>query len=191
MLPQLWLIRHGETEWSRSGQHTGRTDIPLTAKGERQAERLGRYLKGRQVALVLTSPLQRAKETCRIAGFGAVAQVEPYLREWDYGAHEGRTTAEIRSELPDWTIWKAGVPEGETVEQVAARAECVIARALEAQGDVALFGHGHMLRVLAACWLGLPATAGALLALGTASVSVLGWERETRVIEAWNRQVDE
>lgn len=184
--PEIWLIRHGETEWSASGQHTGRTDIPLTAAGERHAEEIGRYLAGRPFALVLTSPLQRARETCRLAGYGGVAQMDPDLREWDYGAYEGRTSAQIQESVPGWTIWTSPVPQGETIQQVAARARRIVERAANAGGDVALFAHGHLLRVLTACWLGLPPDAGKLFALGTASLSVLGYERETRVIARWN-----
>jgi broad specificity phosphatase PhoE len=187
--PQIWLIRHGETEWSLSGQHTGRTDVPLTAAGRGQAEALGRYLKGRVFALVLTSPLDRARETCRLAGYGSVAQVTDDLREWDYGIYEGRTTAAIRSVEPGWSIWTSPVPEGESVDQVGTRARRVIDRALSAGGDVALFSHGHLLRILTACWIGRPPGDGRLFALGTASVSVLGWERESRVIQRWNLEV--
>lgn len=186
MLPEIWLIRHGETEWTVSGAHTGRTDIPLTAAGEAQAAAIGRVLAGRPFALVLTSPLARARETCRLAGYGGAAQIEPNLREWDYGIYEGRTSAEIREQAPGWTVWTAPVPGGETIQQVAARAEQVMARALAASGDVALFAHGHLLRVLTACWLGLPPDAGKLFALGTAALSILGYERETRVITRWN-----
>ena len=184
--PEIWLIRHGETAWSLSGQHTGRTDIPLTAAGERQAGEIARQLAGRPFALVLTSPLQRARETCRLAGYGGVAQIEPDLCEWDYGAYEGRTSAQIQESVPGWTIWTSPVPQGETIQQVAARATRVIERAAAAGGDVALFAHGHLLRILTACWLGLPPNAGRLFALGTASLSVLGYERETRVIARWN-----
>ena len=184
--PEIWLIRHGETAWSLSGQHTGRTDIPLTAEGERQAAELGRYLAGRPFALVLTSPLQRARETCRLAGYGGLAQVDPDLSEWDYGAYEGRTSAQIQESAPGWTIWGSPVPRGETIEQVAARAGRVIERAAKAGGDVALFAHGHLLRILTACWLGLAPDGGKYFALGTASISVLGYERDTRVIARWN-----
>ena len=185
--PELWLIRHGETEWSATGRHTGRTDIPLTAVGERQAAALGRRLASRSFALVLVSPLTRAVETCRIAGYGDVAQFTDDLLEWDYGAYEGRTTADIRTEVPGWTIWTGNPPGGETIGQVGRRVATVIDQATAAGGDVALFAHGHVLRVLAACWLGLPPGAGRLLALGTASLSVLGYERETRVITTWNQ----
>ncbi|HWC01938.1 MAG TPA: histidine phosphatase family protein [Methylomirabilota bacterium] len=184
--PQLWLVRHGETEWSRSGQHTGRTDVPLTPEGRRQAEALGRHLAGRSFALVLTSPLGRARETCRLAGYEGVAVVVDDLREWDYGVYEGRTTAAIRAGEPGWSIWTSPVPDGESVDQVGVRARRVIERALTAGGDVALFGHGHLLRILTACWIGRPAGDGRRFALGTASLSVLGWERETRVIQRWN-----
>lgn len=183
---ELWLIRHGETEWSRSGAHTGRTDLPLTEQGQRNAEAVGRLLKGRPFSLVLTSPLQRAIETCRLAGYRATAQPEPRLQEWDYGDYEGRATADIQRETPGWSLWASPIPHGESIEQVAARARGVIERATAADGDVALFAHGHVLRILAACWLGLQPADGRLFALGTASVSVLGYERETRVISRWN-----
>jgi broad specificity phosphatase PhoE len=182
----IWLIRHGETEWSRSGAHTGRTDLPLTTAGEERAAAIGRYLAGRRFALVLTSPLKRAIDTCRIAGYGDVAQIEPNLREWDYGEYEGRTTADIRREVPNWSLWTMGVPEGETIEQVAHRARLVIERVSSVSGDVALFAHGHILRILTACWLDLSPDAGQLFALDTGCLSVLGYERETRVIQRWN-----
>src|SRR4051794_1115615 len=186
---ELWLIRHGETEWSLSGAHTGRTDIPLTATGRVHAAGIGRYLAGHAFALVLVSPLARARETCRLAGLDPPAAIDPDLSEWDYGDYEGLTTAQIQAENPRWSLWRDGVPGGETAAQVTARAEAVIARALAAapaDKDVALFAHGHILRVLAARWLGLPPEDGRLLALGTGSVSVLGYERETRVITRWN-----
>jgi len=189
MLRELWLVRHGETEWSRSGAHTGRTDIPLTAAGQENAAAMGRLLGGRRFALVLTSPLERAWETCRLAGYGAEARIDPNLIEWDYGDYEGRTTSEIQKDVPGWSLWVSGVPHGETVEQVGARAEAVIERALQADGDVALFAHGHVLRILTARWLGLAADAGRLFALGTASMGTLGYERTTRVITRWNLSV--
>jgi broad specificity phosphatase PhoE len=184
---ELWLVRHGETEWSRSGQHTGRTDIPLTEAGRHSAAALGRYLEPRPFALVLASPLQRARETCRLAGYEN-ALIDPNLREWDYGDYEGRTTSEIQADRPGWSLWTAGAPNGETAAGVAVRAEAVIARALGAAdaGDVLIFAHGHILRVLAARWLALPPEDGRLFALGTAAVSTLGYERETRVISRWN-----
>jgi probable phosphoglycerate mutase len=186
----LWLVRHGETEWSLSGAHTGRTDIPLTAAGRVRAAAVGRYLAGRKFAGVLVSPLGRARETCRLAGYEN-AQIDPDLSEWDYGDYEGRTTAQIQAERPGWSLWSDGVPNGETAAQVAARADGVIAHALAVagEGDVALFAHGHILRVLAARWLGLPPEDGRLFALGTAAVSTLGYERETRVITRWNLSV--
>ena len=190
-MSELWLIRHGETEWSRSGAHTGRSDVPLNDVGRAQAAEIGRRLAGRRFVLVLTSPLQRARETCRLAGYGDEAQVDANLCEWDYGEYEGRTTAEIRALAPEWSLWRDGVPGGETIEHVAGRAQAVIARAVAAGGDGALFAHGHVLRILAACWLGLPPEAGRLLALDTASLSRLGYERETRVITRWNLSVSE
>ena len=187
MARELWLVRHGETEWSKSGAHTGRTDLPLTEEGCKRAAAIRTYLNGRRFALVLTSPKARARETCRLAGYEDVAQIEPNLQEWDYGDYEGRTTVDIRKECPDWSLWTDGVPNGETIEQVAARADAVIARALEAEGDVALFAHGHILRILAARWLTLGPRDGRLFALGTASLSRLGYERDTRVITKWNQ----
>ena len=184
--PEIWLIRHGETAWSLSGQHTGRTDLPLTEAGRKQAEGIGRALAGRQFALVLTSPLERARETCRLAGYGAAAQIDADLSEWDYGAYEGRTSQQIQESVPGWTIWTSPVPQGESIEQVAVRARRAIERASAAGGDVALFAHGHLLRILTACWLGLAPDGGRFFALSTASVSVLGYERETRVITRWN-----
>jgi probable phosphoglycerate mutase len=184
---RVWLVRHGETEWSKSGRHTGRTDIPLTATGEQQGKALGRNLAGRQFALVLTSPLARARETCRLAGFDDAAQVSDDLLEWNYGIYEGRTTAAVRAEEPGWSIWNTPIPEGETVEQVGERARRVIERADAVAGDVALFSHAHFLRILGACWIGLPPIHGRNMTLGTASLSVLGYERETRVIQVWNQ----
>ena len=185
-MPELWLIRHGETEWSASGRHTGRSDLPLTQRGEWQAELLKAPLAARTFAAVLTSPLRRARDTCRIAGYASVAVADENLMEWDYGDYEGRTFEEIRKERPGWRLWRDGVPKGETAAQVGARADLVIDRALSAGGDVALFAHGHVLRVLASRWVGLPPTCGGLLALDTASVSVLGYDREDRVIRRWN-----
>jgi broad specificity phosphatase PhoE len=184
---QIWLVRHGETEWSRDGRHTGRTDIPLTETGREQARMLGPRLAGHPFSLVLTSPRSRAAETARIAGFADVL-VDDDLCEWDYGAYEGRTTAEIQAEDPGWSIWAGPWSGGETVDEIGARADRVIARCLDPaiNGDVLLFAHGHFLRVLGARWIALPPAGGAKFALGTASLSVLGWERSNRVIEAWN-----
>jgi len=184
--PEVVLVRHGETLWSRSGKHTGRTDIPLTEEGRRQSEHVGDTLRGRRFALVLTSPLQRAAETCRLAGLGDLAVFREELMEWDYGAYEGRTTAEIRAEVPGWSLWRDGVPGGETAADVGRRVDAVIADVRAVDGDVALFAHGHLLRVLAARWLGLPPTEGRLFALDPATISILGHERETPVIRRWN-----
>jgi probable phosphoglycerate mutase len=185
---ELWLIRHGETEWSLSGAHTGRTDLPLTAEGERKARELQTRLAGQEFAMVLTSPLQRARRTCELAGFGGVAQVEPNLLEWDYGAYEGRTSAEIQRERPGWAIFRDGAQGGETLEQVAGRARDVIRRVLAVEGNVALFAHGHILRILTACWLDLVPAAGQCFALGTAGIGVLGYEHVAHVILLWNLQ---
>lgn len=184
------LVRHGETEWSRAGKHTGRTDVPLTAHGREQAEAVGALLRSRRFALVLTSPLGRALDTCRLAGFGDRAQARDELKEWDYGAYEGRTTAELREERPGWTLWRDGVPEGETVEQVGARVDGVLDEVRSVDGDALLFAHGHVLRVLTARWLGLEAEAGRLFALDPATLSTLGHERETAVVRDWNQAVD-
>ncbi|MBJ7597119.1 MAG: histidine phosphatase family protein [Candidatus Nephthysia bennettiae] len=182
----VFLIRHGETEWSKSGQHTGGTNLPLTEAGMEQGRLLTDRLKGIEFATVLTSPLQRAMETCRQADLLHRAEVLDELREWDYGAYEGLTTPEIWRQRADWSIWMHGAPQGESPEQVAERADRVLERARTADGDVALFSHGHMLRAVGARWLGLPVAAGQHLMLSTASVSVLGYERETPVIRLWN-----
>lgn len=184
---QIWLVRHGETEWARLGRHTGRTDIPLTDVGREQARALGERLAGRSFARIVTSPLSRAAETARLAGLGA-AVADADLMEWDYGDLEGRTTPEIRDEMPDWSIWSGPWPAGETLDDVARRADRVLARWYPAdlEGDVLLFSHGHMLRVLAARWLRLSPSSGSLFALSTATVSVLGWDRANPVIEVWN-----
>jgi broad specificity phosphatase PhoE len=184
---QIYVVRHGETAWSASGRHTSRTDIPLTDDGRAQAIDLGRRLAGHRFDLILTSPRIRASETAQLAGFdGAV--VDDDLREWDYGELEGLTTAAIRDQVPGWSIWRGPWRGGETADQVAARADRVIARCLDpnVRGDVLLFSHGHFLRALTARWVGLSAAGGAMFALGTATIGVLGWERETRVIESWN-----
>jgi broad specificity phosphatase PhoE len=180
------LVRHGETEWSRSGRHTGRTDLPLLPEGVAQAERLVPVLKDRPVATVLTSPLLRARQTCALAGWGEVAEVDPDLAEWDYGDFEGLTTAEIRSERPGWDLFVDGALEGESAEDVGRRADRVIERVRRAPGDVACFAHGHLLRVMAARWIGLPASGGGSFALRPASLSELGWERQRPIIDTWN-----
>ena len=189
--PRLWLVRHGETEWSRLGRHTGLTDVPLTDLGREQALDVGRALASRPFEAVWSSPLSRALETARIAGFGDRAQTTDDLLEWDYGADEGRTTLDIRAERPGWTIWTDGPRAGEAAELVEARVDRVIERARAASGDSLFFAHGHVLRVLAARWLGLRAGDGRLLALSTATISILGWERETPVIERWNDPCDD
>ena len=186
MADDVWLARHGETEWARLGRHTGRTDVPLTDTGRAQAAALGRRLAGHAFALVLTSPLSRAVETTAIAGFGGVAVADRDLREWDYGELEGRLTEDIREDYPGWTIWRGPWPGGETLDEVAARADHVLERIGAAKGDVLVVSHGHLLRVLAARWLGLAPTSGGIFALGTATVSVLGHEHEAPVIEVWN-----
>jgi broad specificity phosphatase PhoE len=186
---EVVLIRHGETEWSRSGRHTGRTEVPLTEDGRAQAETVGAALRGRDFALVLTSPLGRALETCRLAGFGDRADQRDELMEWDYGAYEGRTTAKIREERPGWTLWRGGVPEGETIEQMGERVDRVLDDIRALDGDALLFGHGHVLRVLTARWLGLDPEAGRLFALDPGTLSTLAYERETAVVQLWNQPV--
>jgi broad specificity phosphatase PhoE len=183
---QLWLARHGETEWSASGRHTGRTDIPLTETGQAQAATLGERLHGHRFVLVLSSPLARAADTARLAGFRDVTVLDEDLREWDYGEFEGRKTEEIRERYPGWTIWQGPWPGGESIDEVAARADRVITRVRAVDGDVLVFSHGHLLRVLAARWLEREPQAGGMLALSTATISLLGWEREAPVIERWN-----
>jgi broad specificity phosphatase PhoE len=180
------LVRHGETEWSLSGQHTGRTDIPLLDAGRAAARAVRPVLAQRSFALVLTSPLARAKETCELAGLGDVAQDEPDLMEWDYGDMEGRTTPQIRETHPGWDIWADGVTGGESADDVGARVDRVIARAEAADGDVALFAHGHVLRILAARWIEQDPRLGGRLTLATAAMCELGHEHERRVIERWN-----
>ena len=200
---ELWLVRHGETEWSAEGKHTSRTDVMLTERGCEKAVVLGQYLAGTRFSAVMRSPMGRACVTCELAGYGERAVVDDGLCEWDYGVYEGRTTAEIQREIPGWSVWKDPVIGGETLEQVGARADGVIERALAGPGlgpltlagqqyvrRVLLFGHAHILRILAARWIGLPPVGGSLLVLGTGSVSVLGWERETRVVKMWNRSFE-
>ena len=189
---ELWLVRHGETEWSLDGRHTSFTDIPLTEHGRERAGELREFLKDKKFAAVFTSPRQRAMETCRLAGFGDVMQVEDELQEWNYGEFEGKSTKTIReTEGPQWSVWDDPIRGGESVEAVGVRVDHAIARALAVVegrgGAVALFAHAHVLRILAARWIGRPAVDGRLFALGTGAVSVLGFERETRVITHWNR----
>jgi probable phosphoglycerate mutase len=186
MPSELWLIRHGETEWSRSGRHTGRTDIPLTEHGRAVAAALGDRLREIEFARILTSPLVRARETCELAGFAKRAEVVADLREWDYGDDEGRTTAGIRTERPGWTVWRDGPRGGETAVEIAERADRVIAGVRAKDERVAAFGHGHFSRVLAARWIAKPVADGALYRLDTAAICVLAWERETPVLKLWN-----
>jgi len=185
-MSELVLVRHGETEWSSTGRHTGRTDIGLTAQGRSQADQIAAKLGGRTFAQVWTSPLVRALETCERAGLSTTAQTLDDLMEWDYGEYEGTTTAEVRVDVPAWSVWTHPIIGGESVNEVGDRADAILDRALRADGDLCLFAHGHFLRILAARWLGLPADAGRLLALDTATVSTLGFERETHVVRTWN-----
>jgi broad specificity phosphatase PhoE len=184
--PELWIARHGETDWSAAGRHTGRTDIPLNDNGRAGASQLADILAGQQFDLVLTSPLQRARETCELAGFGDQAVLDPDLREWDYGDYEGITSEQIRETRPGWRIFADGCPGGETLAEVGARIDRVISRIRAVDGRVLAFGHGHSLRILAARWIELPPSGGARLALGTATISVLDWDRDVAVISHWN-----
>jgi broad specificity phosphatase PhoE len=188
-LPVIYVARHGETAWSLSGQHTGLTDLPLTERGERNARRLGDRLKGLTFTKVLTSPLQRAARTCELASFGASAEVDRDLLEWNYGEYEGRRTAEILAERPGWQIFRDGCPGGESPDQIGTRADRVVSRLRAIQGDVLLFSSGHFLRVLAARWLGLEPAAGRYFLLSTASLGMLAYEHNSRsepVIRLWN-----
>ncbi len=187
-LPAVYLARHGETAWSLTGQHTGLTDLPLTARGERNARRLGERLAGRTFARVFTSPLRRAYRTCELSGFGAAAVVDPDLVEWDYGDYEGRTSAEILQQRPGWDLFRDGCPGGETVEQVGARADRVVGRLRAVPGDALVFSSGHFMRVLAARWIGDAPATGAKLVLGTASLSAVGYEHSLSraAIRLWN-----
>jgi len=184
--PHLVVVRHGETEWSLNGRHTGRTDLPLTEAGEAAARTLARRLAHRAFAEVWCSPLQRARRTAELAGYGGMATFDPDLMEWDYGDDEGRTTSEIRAERPGWQIWRDGPKGGERLSQVAARADRVIGRALASDGDVLIFAHGHLLDVLAARWVGVHPDLGRIFYLDPATVSRLGWHHEYRVIQEWN-----
>jgi broad specificity phosphatase PhoE len=183
---EIVVVRHGETEWSATGRHTGRTDIPLTATGEERARALVPKLAGRDYALVLCSPLLRARQTCELAGFGDVAELCPDLHEWDYGDYEGLTTPQIHETNPDWDLWRDGCPGGERPSQVGERADAALDRLRRAGGDALAFAHGHILRVLTARWLGMEVAAGARFALKAAGVGELGFERETEVLAGWN-----
>jgi probable phosphoglycerate mutase len=187
-LPEVYLARHGETAWTITGQHTGRTDLPLTERGERNASSLAGRLRGLDFSLVLVSPLSRARRTCELAGFGPVAEVIPDLTEWDYGSYEGRRTSEIRAERPGWYLFRDGCPDGESVANVGARADRVVARVRPLGGRTLLFGHGHFFRVLAARWIGLPAEDACHLLMSTASLSILSYEHtmDDPAIRLWN-----
>lgn len=185
---EAYVIRHGATEWSTDGRHTGTTDLPLLPAGVEQANAARGVLRDRPFALVLTSPLQRARVTCELAGYGAQAEIEPDLTEWNYGRYEGVTTKEIRETDPGWTVWDGHIPGGEAIEEVAARADRVIARVRATDGEVALFGHGHMLRVIAARWCDLDPQAGRHLPLDTGTISILGWEHEWGAVKVWNKR---
>jgi broad specificity phosphatase PhoE len=188
VLPVIYLVRHGETAWSRNGRHTGRTDLPLSERGERNAERLRERLAGLAFAKVLTSPLQRARRTCELAGFGAAAEVDPELVEWNYGDYEGLRTADIRTKRPDWELFRDGCPNGESPADIAVRADRVVTRVREIENNVLIFSSGHFLRVLVARWLNLEPLIGKYLMLDTASISALGYERDLShpVIQFWN-----
>jgi probable phosphoglycerate mutase len=183
---EIFVVRHGETEWSLAGRHTGRTDLPLVPAGRARAAQLAGVLSARSFAVVLCSPLRRARETCELAGFGDVAELDDDLREWDYGDYEGMTTPEIRATRPDWNMWRDGCPGGELPAQVGERADRVLARLRSAGGDALAFAHGHILRVVAARWISMAPATGARFALDAGAVGVLGFERETEVIERWN-----
>jgi broad specificity phosphatase PhoE len=185
-MSEIVIVRHGETEWSRSGRHTGYTDLPLTEDGEAQARSVIDRLEGREFALVLSSPLQRARRTAELAGYGDRAEPDDDLRERDYGDYEGLTTKEVRKTIPGWDVWRDEMLTGETLAQVGARADRVIERALAADGDTLVFAHSHLLRTLGARWIGIGPEGGGKLVLGTAAVCVLGFERERRVLKRWN-----
>ena len=187
--PVIWLLRHGDTEWTGTGQHTSRTDVPLTDKGRKQAGALGRALEGHDFVLVLSSPLSRALDTCRLAGFADRAELSDALLEWDYGEYEGETTAQIRELRPGWNLWRNGCPGGEAAADVGVRVDPLVSELKACEGDVVVFAHGHLLRVLAARWAELPPEAGARFWLATATISVLGFERETAGFRRWNAPV--
>ncbi|HEY9287928.1 MAG TPA: histidine phosphatase family protein [Candidatus Dormibacteraeota bacterium] len=184
---QVVLVRHGETEWSKDGRHTGTSDIPLTEHGREEARRLKPELQHWRFALVLSSPLQRSVETCRLAGYGDGVQLRPDLVEWDYGSYDGKTSKQIEAERPGWSLWRDGGPDGETAEDVARRVDRVIAEVRAVEGNALVFAHGHVLRVLAARWLGEAPADGRLYALDTAALSVLGYEHQDAVISRWNQ----
>lgn len=186
MAERIFIVRHGQTDWSANGRHTSRTDLSLTESGREQAERLSQELRAETFALVLCSPLQRARETCELAGYGDAAEYCDDLKEWDYGRYEGLTTPQIRAQNPEWNLWRDGCPDGETPAEIGARVDRVLARVRSIAGDVVVFAHGHVLRVLTARWLQMEVAAGARFKLAAAGLSILGHERETQVIECWN-----
>ena len=190
-MSEIVLVRHGETEWSRALKHTGRTDIPLTDEGHDEAELVAHALAGRRFSRVLSSPLRRALDTARLALPGVEPELRPELAEWDYGDYEGITTVEIRKSVPDWTVWRYGARGGESVEAVGARVDLLVAELREAKADVAIFSHGHLLRVLTARWLELPPTEGRRFVLDTGTISILGWERETPALLRWNEPLED
>jgi broad specificity phosphatase PhoE len=184
--PVVYVVRHGATDWSETGRHTGRTDLPLNERGQAEGRAVAPLLAHREFALVLTSPLQRARDTARLAGYGEIAEPCADLLEWDYGTYEGITTAEIREHAPGWTVWSGDIPDGETIDEVSARADRVIERIIGIDGDVALFAHGHILRVVTARWCELNAREGRRFPLATASLCILGWEHDDRGVQLWN-----
>ena len=186
-MSEIVVVRHGETEWSAAGKHTGRTDVPLTEPGRERARHVGIELAGREFGLVLCSPMLRAREMCELAGFGDVAEICEALHEWDYGDYEGLTTPEIRAQRPDWSLWRDGCPGGELPAQIGERADGVLRALREADGDRLAFAHGHILRVLTARWLAMDVAAGARFALSAGGIGALGYERETEVVVEWNR----
>jgi probable phosphoglycerate mutase len=183
---RIFIVRHGQTEWSQNGRHTSHTDLPLTDEGRRKASQLAERLAGARFALVLCSPLRRARETCELAGFGKQAEDCPDLHEWDYGRYEGLTTPEIREQNPDWNLWQDGCPEGESPAEVGRRVDRVLDRFRALQGTGLAFAHGHVLRVFTARWLEMEGTAGARFKLAAGGVGVLGYERDTEVLESWS-----
>jgi len=183
---EIWLVRHGETAWSRTGQHTGITDIPLTSVGRKEAKSLKRTLRATSFQTVLVSPLSRAKETCQLAGYGDLAQLDSDLQEWNYGDFEGKTGEEIRQRIPGWTLWTGSIPCGESLESVVLRAKRVLQKITDSPGNALVFSHGDVIRILAALWLGISTSVAQALALDTASVSILGWEEGVRGLVRWN-----
>ena len=191
MARQIVLVRHGETEWSASGRHTSHTDLPLTEDGRQAATKLRGPLQAHGFELVLTSPLRRAQETCELAGFGARAELDAAAQEWEYGDYEGMTTPEILEQRPDWNLWRDGCPEGESPEDIGRRADSLLARFAEVEGEALIFAHGHILRVLTARWLGFGPEAGARFKLEAGAISILGYERDTEALVSWNLGVED